>query len=171
MKTRIATVTIAAAILGVALPSFADRPNRSERLLSEARTELAALQYVAEDVRDRALRSQLTARIDRIDHLIQRADFAMDGTYGLTVEEARSIVANEAFDSGKVESIQRIARQGRFSTAEARSLAAMCSFDSARADALIALYPSVNDPWRFQLALDILDFSSTRERVGQTLGL
>jgi hypothetical protein len=62
-------------------------------------------------------------------------------------------------------------RNGRFTSAEARILAAELTFDGGKADALIALYPAVVDKGRFATTLDILTFSSSRQRVVQTLGI
>lgn len=81
------------------------------------------------------------------------------------------MVRVETFDRDKLEAIHRAARNGRFTTAEARQLAAQLTFDGGKADALIALYPAVVDPHRFAMTLDILTFSSNRTKVAQTLGL
>lgn len=89
----------------------------------------------------------------------------------LSYEDARAIVSRESFDSGKVEALRKVASKGRFTTEQAKNLADMCDFDSGKREALVALYPAVTDQARYMLALDILDFPSSRRWVEEQLGI
>jgi len=93
------------------------------------------------------------------------------GYNGLTYQDAREIVSRESFDSGRLAAIERIAGNGRFTTEEVRALVEMCSFESTKQRALIALFPAVVDPNRFELALAALDFTSSRRAVAAALGI
>jgi hypothetical protein len=93
------------------------------------------------------------------------------GYSGLSYEDAREILSREDFDSGRLAAIERIARKGRFTTEEARALVEMCAFESTKQSALVALYPAVMDPGRYELALAALDFTSSRRAVAEALGI
>lgn len=159
--------------LAAALPSWGNHQEDPARLIADARIELASLDRLARGVPQPGLRAEIDDRIDRIELLLVRAEGSLvpPEPRGLRFDEALSIVERETFDRDKLAVIQSLARTGRYTTAQARQLAATCSFDSTRADALVALYPSLVDPERFALALDVLDFSSTRRDVQQRLGL
>ncbi len=160
------------ALLVLATPSFADHQPDPVALTDAARDELRGLDMMLGDIRDPRLRSDMQARIDRIDSLLADSERALRVDAGrIGFDDAMRLVGQESFDSGKVEVLRSLGRDGRFTTDEARTLASQCQFDSTRADALIALYPSVTDPGRFQLALDILTFASSRREVEEALGL
>lgn len=168
---RFAAVLLAAAI---ALPAAAGYRNDPLFFTGEAREELRDLELLARSVRDPVMRAEMLSRIDRIDGLVGEAEQALDQParpVGITMAEARGMVAAEAFDDDRVEVIGRLARSSSYTTMEARELASLCTFDSSKADALVALYPAVSDPGRFAMALDILTFGSTRRDVERRLGL
>lgn len=180
------TRTIAlASLLLISAPALSE--HRPAALLDMTYGELAALRADIDQIPHRGVQRQLDTRVDRIEGLLVRLEQtgALDARRGmgpqrpqapppppaLTYEEALHMVRVETFDRGKLEAIHRAARNGRFTTAEARALASELTFDSGKADALIALYPVVVDPHRYAMTLDILTFSSSRTRVAQTLGL
>jgi hypothetical protein len=174
-----------AALLFVSGPAVSE--HRPIQLLGQTYTELAALKADIDLVPDRRLRRQLTQRVDRATGLLHRLESTAVLATGpshsraqrpppapppmLTFDEALFMVRAETFDRDKLEAVHRAARNGRFTTHEARAIAAEFSFDSGKADALIALYPAVIDPHRFAMALDVMTFSSNRNRVASTLGL
>ena len=187
--TRTLVVALGLSVLS-ALP--AQSGHRPEVLMNRAQNQVEALDYTASQVRNPVLRDELQQRITRLDRLLDRMERM--GAYqnqpvfdeparpghrypgppvyrGLSYQDALHMVRSESFDSGKLEAVRRAARNGRFNTHQARALAAELSFDRTKADALIALYPSVTDPQRFSLALDVLDFQSSRRRVANTLNL
>ena len=179
-----ATAIVAGALaLCIAVPSFGS--HRGDPY-DEARYELSLLDRDVDRIRHPVLRQDLGHRIDRLEQLVERMerreDRARNGrgrghghghqSYrGLPYGEAMAMVQNEPFDSGKIEAIRRVARNGRYSTEEAANLANQCTFESCKIDALIALYPSVTDPYRYYSALRILTFSSSRRRVESELNL
>lgn len=141
---------------------------------SEARDELADTAMIARGVRDPYVRAELLARLDRIDQLVATVEHELETPAQpprLEYADARAMVAAEAFDDDRLEVIRRLGRTGWFTTAEVRQIVEMCTFDSTRKDALIALYPAVSDPYRYMLALDALTFSSSRREVEAALGL
>lgn len=177
-----------AAFAFIATPAVSNQ--RADALLDRAQAEVHALDQDLDMVRNVHLRAQLEERVDRIDRMLQRLEntAAFDDapgygngngygygygrpSRGLTFQEARTLVGNEAFDSGKLQTIEMIARNGRFTTQQARALADEMTFDSGKAKALIALYPSVIDKQRYAMALDILTFGSSRRQVSNQLGL
>jgi len=182
-------------MLALATALFLSVPAMSElrpsTLLDHTHAELAAMREDIRTVPSRQAQRQLHARVDRVESLLvrlentgalhrgeharargpQRPPPAPPAPPGLSFDEAMHMVSVETFDRGKLEAVHRAARNGTFTTDEARLLAAQLTFDGGKADALIALYPAVIDPHRFGLALDILTFSSNRTKVAQTLGL
>jgi hypothetical protein len=171
---RRALLALVAVTTLVATPSIANHKADPVVLTDAARDELRGLEAMLRDVRDPYVRADMQERIDRIDGLLFETERALGADAAadrITFGEASRLVDQEAFDSGKLEVIRGLARNGRFTTDEARGLAAKCAFDSTRVDALVALYPSVTDKGRYRLALDILDFPSSRREVEEALGL
>lgn len=166
------TLLVAAAAL-LAFPAFASHwgPLTYTREAHEELTELrSALRYV----RDPVVRGDLLQRVDRVDSLVSSAEGEFrEGPPApqISFGDARTMVLRETFDDDKLAVISRLANQTRFTTTEAMALADLCTFETNKADALVALYPAVSDPQRFGLALDILTFSSTRREVESALDL
>lgn len=166
------TLLVALAAL-IAVPAFASHwgPLTYTR---EAHEELGDLRSAIRMVRDPVVRADLLTRIDRVDGLVSSAEGEFrEGPPAPAVSfgDARTMVLRETFDDDKLAVINRLAGQTRFTTAEAMALADLCTFETSKADALVALYPAVSDPQRFGLALDILTFASTRREVESALGL
>jgi hypothetical protein len=141
---------------------------------SEAREELADSEAIVRGIRDPSARAELLARLDHVDMLLAQAEDELSTPPSppmLGFADARTMVTRESFDDDRLEVIRRLGRTGSFSTDEARQLVELCTFDSTRKDALIAIYPAVTDPQRFMLALDALTFSSSRREVETALGL
>lgn len=141
---------------------------------SQARDEVEDIETIASGIRDPSARADLMTRLDHVDSLLARAEEQLQApprAPTLSFDDARTMVLQETFDDGRLEVIRRVARTGSFTTAEARALAELCTFDSTRKDALIALYPAVTDPQRFGLALDVLTFTSSKHEVVAALGL
>lgn len=175
------------ALLFVSAPAMSEL--RPATLMAQTHAELGALRADIREVPGRQAQRKLHARVDRIESLLvrlentgavgrsdrargpQRPPPAPPPPPGLSFDEAMYMVQVETFDRGKLEAIDRAARNGSYTTDEARVLAAQLTFDSGKADALILLFPAVVDPHRYGLALDILTFGSNRARVAETLGL
>jgi len=186
------TATAALLALSVTAPSLANHtaPNPYQDL-AQVSSEIDAIQRLAYQVPNPRLRSLLLGRA-------QNAELALDSakrsiappTYpgrgrpdpgysrgsdyrapALSYQDARRIVQREPFDSGRLDAIRRVARTGRFTTQQAASLADLCTFDSSKQQALIALYPAVIDPGRYEMALGILTFPSSRRSVERALNL
>jgi len=179
---RIALVALA--LVTTALPAVSNHTPAG--LLDRAQANVQALDNEIDMVRNPHVRSQLEQRADRLERLLRRIERsgALDEPrrprprpgpapgYGmLDFQDVRTLVQRERFDNDKVQVLQGVAGRARLTTAEARQLAAMMTFDSHKEQALIALYPAVVDPHRYRLALDVLTFSSSRRRVARTLGV
>ena len=166
------TFLVVAAAL-IAFPAFASHwgPLTYTR---EAHEELTDLRLALRNVRDPVVRADLAARVDRVDGFVSSAEGEFrEGPPAPAVSfgDARTMILREDFDDDKLAVINRLARETRFTTTEAMAIADLCTFETNKADALVALYPAVTDPQRFGLALDILTFSSTRREVESALGL
>ncbi|MBN2799840.1 MAG: DUF4476 domain-containing protein [Deltaproteobacteria bacterium] len=157
------TRLVALAALLIAVPSLASRPSSREGALDQARQELIHIERLSQRVQDPRLRAQLADRIGHVDGLLVTASQPV--AQGLRMDEMLSMVEAESFDSGRVQVIRRIARSQRISSEQAALLTSRCAFDSSRMEALIALYPAVTDPWRFEVAVQVLTFASSREEV------
>lgn len=182
--TRIAILAVITTILSV-MPAYSG--HNPQNLMDRAQGEVKALEDTAELVRNPVIRRDLQEQIQTLHKVLDRMQ--AQGAYqsssynerppirppraqnGLSYQEAMTMVRNEPFNQGKLSTVRRVARNGRFSTQQARSIADQLSFDQSKADALIALYPSVTDKYRFGTALSILDFQSNRRRVSNTLNL
>lgn len=144
--------------------------------LTEVRAEIEAIQTLALEVHDPALRRDLYTRARHASDALDDAErqLRMDwepAPRGLSYDDALTIVRRESFESDRLEAIRRLASMGgRFTTEEVRGIVAECTFESTRRDALVALYPTVRDPQRFELALDVLTWSSSRADVLRRLG-
>ncbi len=170
----------AAALLALTLtsPSAASRHTAIEPLLGleVAAAELAALDALTVGIYDPRLRREMVTRIRSAELAVHQARYALHfgadpGPDLLSFDDARALITREHFDADKVEVMARIAPSARFTTDEARALAALCTFDGGRRDALIALFPSVTDKARYALALDILTFGSSKHEVIAALGI
>jgi hypothetical protein len=184
--TRIAALSLM--LLTAAAPAMSEHSPTD--LLDRAQRQVHQLDREIDQVRHPELRRSLEEKVARLDRTLDRLErtgaleprygpdrrgadhgYGRPGPRGLSFHESMQLVRVESFDSRKLEVIQRLARTGRFTTDQARSLAAQLTFDSKKAEALIALYPAVVDPDRYVLALDVLDFGSSKRRVAQTLRL
>lgn len=190
---------IALALTALATPAISSHTPASN--LQRAQNNVAALDREVDQVRNPHVRAQLEERVDRIERLLRRIErsgaleampppgafhdpgrFQDPGFYEgprrphhraglITFDEAVRMVRQADFERNKLEAVQAIAGRVRLSSRQARALAAELDFDRNRAEALIVLYPSVTDPHRYRLTLDILDFSANQRRVAQTLGV
>lgn len=150
------------------LPLAAARPP-SSTLLDEARLELQGMQATAASVTDRRARRHLESRIQRMDRLLARAIEASASEEPF--EGAVAAVLTEEHDNERLDVIERLAGTRSFTTEEATTLAGLCTFDSTRAEALLVLHGSVEDPWRYAEALHVLDLQATRAHVAHELSL
>lgn len=179
--TRIAALSLL--VLAAASPALSERT--PTELMDRAQYQVRKLDADIDRVRHPELRRTLEERVARLDRLLDRLERTgalearhgprRPGAYhpaqarGISFQDAMRGVRAESFDSGKLDVIQMAARSGRFTTEQARALAGELTFDSKKSEALIALYPAVVDPHRYMLALDVLDFRSSRRRVADTL--
>lgn len=149
------------AALLVAAPSLASR--RSDTSTEAVRQELTRLEHLTRRVPDTRLRQNMEDSLARLDGLLA-AEVPTRST-----EELLRMVEAERFDSAKVEVIRRLARTTRFTSEQAALLASRCAFDSGRSEALLAMYPSVVDPWRFEIAVQVLTFESSRRALWESI--
>ena len=181
---RIALVVLTALAAGT--PAVSN--HTPSGLLDRAQNQVHALDAEVDQVRNYHLRSQLEQRVDRIDRLLRRLEQtgALDQPdfrppprphprphrpAFYSFQDAMVMIDQERFERDKLAVIQRSASRMRLTSQQARALVAELDFDNNRADALIALYPSITDKHRFFVTLDALDFRSNRRKVRQTLGV
>lgn len=179
---------VAIALTALATPAMSSHTPAVQ--LNRAQAHVEALDREIDQVRHPGVRAQLEDRVDRIERLLRRIERSgvRGPIYGerpphlpphgppgrpgfIDYEDALHMVRRESFDQDKLRIIQDLGGRMHLTTHQARALAGELAFDSNRADALIALYPSVTDPHRFRLALDVLTFSSSRRHVARTLGV
>lgn len=176
-----------AALMFVTGPALSE--HRPAALLDQTFGEIASLKADINQIPQRHIRHNLDRRIERVEGLLVRLEATGALTQpdrrhvrperpappppppALSFDEALHMVRAEAFDRTRLEAVHRAARVGAFTTHEARALAGELTFDSGKADALIALYPAVVDQHRFAMALDVLTFTSSKRRVADALGL
>ena len=144
------------------------KPELSDRMIA-VRIALDDVERTAAEVQDPRLRRRLTARIARVNALLTETSPGLSDT-DPDFQAALDALEAERFDNERLERIRSIASERQFSCEQAALLAATCTFDSARAEALLLLYPALSDPQQLESALDVLEFGTTRARVRQLLG-
>ena len=77
------------------------------------------------------------------------------------------VLENADFDSNRVQMIESLPSNARFTSHQCRDLMKIFDFDSARIKALKLLYPMVVDPISFAVAIDALDFNSGKNDVNE----
>ena len=165
--------TAIASILLFALPAAAlARPAASaDTLIAEARVELDDLHSQVGYVTQPRLRLQMENQILRVEGLLNQVERTVDGKPVITVEKAVADVNAQRYDNDKLAVIATISEAGRFTSREIARIVDSCAFDSTKVEALIALHPSTIDPDRYGVALDTLEFTSSRNRASVALGM
>jgi hypothetical protein len=143
----------------------------TETLLSEARAELHGLQGQLGMVTQPRVRLRMTHQILRVEGLLNQVDRTLEGRPVVTVEKAVADVEAQRYDNDKLEVIADLSESGRFTSREISEIVSSCAFDSTKVEALIALHRSAIDPNRYAVALDTLEFTSSRDRTAKALGM
>ncbi len=173
--------------LAVTLPSYGSHPHGPPSWTDQVYADLLTIEHLAQEVRHPHLRRDLQRHARSAQQALERGatvdsrrqrsrssrapDTCPTRSNLLTYADAHEMVSRERFDSGRLGAIERIGRSACLTTEEARSLASLLTFDSGKEKALVALFPAVVDPPRYALALDVLTFSSARDRVASQLGI
>ena len=151
----------------MARPSAAD----TDTLIAEARTELDGLHSQVGYVTQPRLRLQMENRILRVEGLLNQVDRVVDGRPEITVEKAIADVEAQRYDNDKLAVISELSESARFTSREIARIVGSCAFDSTKVEALVSLHPSAIDPDRYGVALDTLEFTSSRNRASLALGM
>ena len=168
---------VVAALLALTLtvPAFSSHGHRPADPVREVRAELAEIERLTLQVRDWRLRSQMTTHLANAQYLLGEVDRPERAERcpadSLRYEDAHTLVQRERWDSDRLAVVERIGRRSCLTTEQVRSIVSLFDFDSSKERALIALYPSVIDKARFELALDVLTWSSSRQTVASALGI
>lgn len=154
-------------------------PNRELDSLAQ---DLSALRSLALQVRDYELRSRMYRRIEQAEASLLRAQrgFRMEDRQDRRQEsmqnkvsyaDMKSMLDGKHFDHDRIAIIERVAPSARLTTSEVTALVRMFDWDTDKKRALVALFPATIDQGRFVLALDALDWDSSRRDVAQQLGI
>ncbi len=172
------------AIIGMTAPAISEHSPSQQ--LDRAQYQVRQMDREIDQIRNPHIRAQLEDRVRRLDRLLNRIEASgaleerhrdhrghgrhHNARHALDFNDMKQVIERQYWDSEKLEAVQRMAPEARLTTMEARALAASMTFDSERAEALIALYPSVVDKHRFRAAFDILTFDSSKRRVARQIG-
>ncbi len=143
----------------------------AEDLVAETRIELDGLHRQVGFVTEPRLRLMMENRILRVEGLLNQVDRALDGKEIISADKALADVESQRYDNDKLAVISNLSDSGRFTSREIARIVGSCAFDSSKVEALIALHPTAVDPDRYGVALDTLEFTSSRNRATLALGL
>jgi len=167
------TRTTLTALLTFALTGTAmARPSTdTDTLLTEARTELHGLYGQIGLVTQPRVRLRMEHQILRVEGLLNQVERTIEGKPAITLEKAIADVDAQRYDNDKLAVIADLSDSARFTSREIAQIVGSCAFDSTKVEALIALHRSAIDPDRYGIALDTLEFTSSRDRTSKALGI
>jgi hypothetical protein len=151
--------------------AFARPSVDADSLLAQARIELDDLHDQVGYVTQPRLRILMENRILRVEGLLNQVDRTLDGKPIITIDKAIAQVNAQRYDNDKLAVIADLSESARFTSREIARIVDSCAFDSTKVEALIALHPAAVDPDRYGIALDTLEFTSSRSRAAVALGM
>lgn len=132
------------------------------------------LQQVADQQTRNRLELLLTRselRIEELQKDLQRlsAQSNLKITSAEEIADLKKKLQSESFDSKRLSFIQSFGKERRYTAIQVRELLSTFTFDNARSDAAIELYPSVVDPENYYKALEVFTFQSGGKKVMEKL--
>jgi hypothetical protein len=161
-------------------------------LFTEVRTlelEISAVERAASAVRDNRLRGILMVQVNRMKSRTQRlrgklsharsvvgqpAFAVVPASLGYinirpvsptNFEEMRRTLRDTPFSDARLKTLRHLARRNHFTTKQSRQVAKLFPFVNERLEALTIMYPSVVNPEQYHRVLDLLSFSSHRQKL------
>lgn len=143
------------------------------RLRNELCHEISEMKGQLARMRKRVRRAE---RVDvRIEH-VRRPKKRRRGhaRHAATAHEFQSVkraIVSTPYSNDRMLTLQSIAKTQRFTTAQARELAALFPYSKQRVDALALLYARVVDPHNYHETYSLLAYSSDRRKLMHRIGV
>jgi hypothetical protein len=161
-------------------------------LYTEIRTlelEISAVERAAVAVRDNRLRGILLVQVNRMKSRTQRLRGKLNRARSVVGQPAVAVVAapigynhirpvsptnfesmrrtlrDTPFSDARLQALRHLAHRNHFTTKQSRQVAKLFPFANERLDALTIMYPSVVNPEQYHQVLDLLPFSSYRQKL------
>ena len=178
MKARISSVLFGAliGIIGTVGMATASSPARqADRLISEARVELAEAQSLVRAAGHSShARRQLQESLSDLNGTLTQLDRTVDAMQGPPpprvvssgeLSRIQGAIRSESFSDDKLAVLRDASRGRQFTSAQVRGLMDLFAFSDDKVDAAVILYPKVVDQQNWYTVYGALTFSSDKDAL------